>query len=89
MAVTEIIKDCMSKDKILLFFMREITLKMLEHNIDLRAEHVPGVKNVLCDKISRLQVTTELLATHNMNKCPDTVPHRLRPTKSLLDQIQT
>ena len=88
-AVSLIIKDCMTKDDIMLHFLREITLICADLNIDLRAQHVSRVKNVLCDKISRLQVSQELLRAHGMREKPESVPAGLRPTTLLLRQIST
>ena len=88
-AVSHIIKDTMTRDKIILYFLRNVTLKMVQYNIDLRAEHVPGVKNILCDKISRFQVSTELLEKYDMKLRPEPVPVHLQPNKLLLQQATT
>ena len=89
MAVCEIVKKCLSKEKIIVYFLRKLVLQLLIHNIDLRAEHVPGKSNTLCDKLSRFQITEDLLREHNMNAIPDDLPSDLTPNNCWLKQIQT
>ena len=79
MAVKCIINKCSSSDSTVMFFLRKLILLLIRHNIDLRAVHVPGKKNVLCDAISRFQVTPQLLEQHNMLLQPDEIPTQLHP----------
>lgn len=68
-----------SKNKEVMAIMRPFILILLNDNITFKAVHLPGKQNSLCDKISRQQVTAELLRSHGMNLSPTHIPHRLRP----------
>ena len=84
-AVCNIIKHLTSKDKIIQIFLRKLLLKLLKLNVDLRSRHVPGKQNVLCDRISRFQVTPELLQSHKMDDSPTEIPAHLQPESFALD----
>ena len=83
-AVCHIINKFTSKKRIIMYFVRHLVLKLIELNIDLRAVHVPGAQNDLCDAISRFQVTKDLLERHGMRAGPDCVPRGLRPSSWML-----
>ena len=59
--------------------LRPFVLILLQHNINFRAEHIPGIANVLCDKISRQQVTAALLRMQGMKQNPTKIPEQLLP----------
>ena len=44
----------------------------------LRSKHIPGLKNVLCDLISRFKATPEVWLRYGMNMKPERVPDRLK-----------
>ena len=67
-----------------MFFVRRLLLLVIKFNIDLRAFHVPGVQNTLCDSISRFQASPELLQEHGMLPVPEVIPPDISPTPSLL-----
>ena len=50
-AVCYIVNKLTCKKKIIMFFVRKLVLLLIRLNIDLRATHVPGEKNFLCDAI--------------------------------------
>ena len=76
--VVEIINRQTSKSPNIMLFLRKLVLLLLNFNISLRSKHVPGQKNVLCDKISRFQETQQLLEQHNMNLVKDCIPLHLQ-----------
>ena len=78
-AVCYIIRDMTSRDDVILHFLRKLVLLLQHYNIDLRSQHVPGVQNILCDRISRFQVDAELLASHDMEAVPTAIPSFLQP----------
>ena len=78
-AVCYIIRRLTSKDCFIQYFLRKLLMLLIRYNVDLRAQHVPGIKNTLCDAISRFQVTPALLTAHNMDPGPTTVPDELLP----------
>ncbi|XP_071964116.1 uncharacterized protein [Antedon mediterranea] len=59
--------------------IRPLVLVLLTHNIHLTARHIPGIKNVLSDAISRSQVTKKLLKQFGMHQNPLTIPPHLLP----------
>ena len=78
-AVTTIINKQTSKCTKSMTILRPFVLALLQNNINFRAIHIPGVKNVLCDKISRQQVSVRLLLSHGMNIQPSSIPMHLMP----------
>jgi hypothetical protein len=56
-ALVDIINKATSRDFTVMIFVRQLVLACLNFNIVFRARHVPGVKNVFADSLSRLQVT--------------------------------
>ena len=44
-----------------------------------QAQHIPGVENRLCDSISRLRVTAEMLRHYGMQGQPTHIPEHLEP----------
>jgi hypothetical protein len=55
-AVTIIINKQTSKDEQIMVLVRRLVLTCLRYNILFQAYHIPGVKNILADALSRLQV---------------------------------
>ena len=78
-AVCEIVNKLKCKNKYIAEFLRHLVLKLIEYNIDIRAKHIPGKNNILCDKISRFQADAQLLKEHNMEREKTQIPTRLLP----------
>ena len=67
-----------SKKPAIMNIVRPLVLLLMQHNILLRSCHIPGIRNTLCDAISRFQVTASLLRHHNMNSTPSVIPNRYK-----------
>ena len=78
-AVVEIINKQTSKNKYVMKILRPLVLTLMRENISLRCQHVPGIQNVLCDKISRFQVDQSLLLQYGMQTQPAVIPNHLQP----------
>ena len=78
-AVVEIINKQTSRNKKVMEFLRPLILIMMRFNINLKSKHIPGVENILCDKISRFQVSDKLLRLYGMRLSPTPIPHHLQP----------
>lgn len=78
-AVVSPINKQTSKNKLVMVILRKLVLTFLKHNIKFRATHIPGKNNILCDKLSRLQVSRELLEAFGMDTFQTPVPNYLRP----------
>jgi hypothetical protein len=72
--VVEIINKQSARSEYVMAILRPLVLLLIKHNIMLRSVHIPGHKNVLCDRISRFQVTSQMLADYRMNKQSEKVP---------------
>ena len=78
-AVVEILNRQSSRNKICMQIIRPLTLLLIEHNINLKAEHIAGKLNIIPDLISRFQITAQHLREQNMNLEPTPVPQHLLP----------
>ena len=75
--VVDIINNQTSQSDYVMSILRPLVLLLMEYNIMLRSSHIQGLKNVLCDKISRFQVTPHLLTEYNMNPEKEPVPQEV------------
>jgi len=55
LAVVHIINTMSSKSDRVMTLVRVLILQCLQYNIAIKAVHVPGVKNLICDALSRFQ----------------------------------
>ena len=78
-AIVHCINNFTSKDKKLMVLLRHMTLIMLQHNMVVKAVHLPGKLNTVCDALSRQAATGEMLARYNMDLLPTPIPAYLRP----------
>lgn len=78
-AVKEIINKQSCKVDDMMVLVRALVVCCMKRNIAFRAMHIPGVLNVLPDRISRFQVNAELLKSFRMNPEPVQVPSHLLP----------
>ena len=67
-SVVEIMQKQSTKDASCMRLVRHLVLSCLQHNILLRARHIPGLNNCIADVLSRLQ----LAQFHNL--CPKADP---------------
>ena len=79
-ALVHVINKQSCRDKHLMFFVRELVLVCLGHNVHFKAKHIPGLHNKLADSLSRLQLQTfKQLALAHMQPFPTEIPHHLQP----------
>lgn len=79
-ALVHVINKSSCKDQNLMVFVRALVLCCLKNNILFRAKHIAGVKNVLADSLSRLQITRfRELAPACMHSVPTQIPLHLLP----------
>lgn len=71
-AVVHIINKLSSKSEPVMCLIRVLTLRCLQLNVLVKACHVEGIKNVLCDALSRLQLRRfrELAPDADLNPAP-------------------
>ena len=85
MAVVHILNKQSSKCHFIMQILRPLVLILLNHNIHLRSTHLPGVLNILCDAISRSQVTPRLLHQYGVHDQPTPIPQHLLPANFKLN----
>ena len=76
-AVVQVINKQTTKSLDIMVLVRALTLKCLKLNIVLRAEHIPGCKNVIADSLSRLQITRFRQLAPEADDCPASIPSLL------------
>lgn len=77
MAVVQVVNSMTSKSEKLMVLLREITIHCLKLNIVIKAKHINGVKNVLTDALSRLQVDKFRRLAPGAEKEPAKIPDHL------------
>ena len=78
-SVCQIINKQSSKHPFIMKIVRSLFLLLVKYNIHLKCQHIPGINNTLCDKISRFQITNDVLMLANMNKARTNIPDSLLP----------
>jgi len=89
LAVVKVLNKQSSKDKDLMSLVRPLVLTLIKYNISLKSKHIPGLKNILCDAISRFQVTPQMLARYSMRSQPEQIPFSLLPNNFTLQSKKT
>ena len=79
MAAMHIINKQTSKDKLVMNMVRYLVLTLLTYNIDLRAKHIPGKSNIICDLLSRFQTHKARRLLPALHQSPVTVTHEWLP----------
>ena len=59
--------------------LRPFVLLLLNYNVNLKAVHIPGSSYILCDAMSRMQETPQLLTQYGMQPHTAPIPHHLLP----------
>ena len=77
MAVVQAINKMTSKSDDMMTLLRIFTLKCLEYNLLVKAEHIPGFKNSIADSLSRLQFERFRELAPLAQKAPDEIPQHL------------
>jgi hypothetical protein len=90
-AVVQIVNSLSSKSEQVMQLVRVLTLYCLKYNILLKAQHVPGVKNEICDALSRFQLERFRKLAPEAAKDPVPVPTMVwdvftRPLRNWLEQ---
>lgn len=78
-AITQIINKQSSKDAKIMVLVRKLVMICMQYNITFKSLHVPGKLNILPDKLSRFQVSPQLLREYGMERVPVAVPDHLLP----------
>ena len=74
MAVVQVINKQTGKDRNIMKLLRRFIVHCLKFSILFRAKHVPGIDNVLSDKLSRLQIAEFHRLAPQMDQFPVEVP---------------
>ena len=78
-AICDIINKLTSKDKEIMVLVRSLVLVCMQYNVRFCSLHLTSKQNFRADKLSRLQVSRELLSSWGMNLQPHRVPTQLLP----------
>ncbi|XP_060583687.1 uncharacterized protein LOC132739884 isoform X1 [Ruditapes philippinarum] len=73
-AVVHILNKLTSKSEMVMCIVRVLTLRCLKLNILIKASHVPGCQNNICDALSRFQLTRFRELAPNADEIPCLVP---------------
>lgn len=84
-SVVHVINKQTAKDTKMLGLLRAMVLICLRNNIFFRARHIPGVRNVLADSLSRLQVDKFHTLSRGMDPAPTPLPAHLLPENWVID----
>lgn len=76
-AVVSILNKLSSKSEAVMCLVCFLTLQCLKLNISVKATHIPGRKNEICDALSRLQLSQFRELALEVNLCPHPAPEFL------------
>ena len=79
MAVKSILNKQSSRNKTAMRIVRPLVLALVRYNIHLRMFFVPGVCNVIPDRLSRFQADREFLRCQGLAPTPTAVPEQIMP----------
>lgn len=77
LSVVHILNTQTSKSEQIMVMVRALTLKCLQHNIVLKAEHIPGYTNNITDSLSRFQMARFRELAPNAEREPELMPTQL------------
>ena len=80
LAIVTIINKQSSKCPKIMSLIRPLVLELLKHNIRFTSQHIPSVRNTICDDISRTQDITAIPARFGLAPSPTPIPAALLPT---------
>ena len=80
LAIVTIINKQTSKCPLIMSLIRPLVLELLQQNIRFISEHIPGIKNITCDYISRTQDIATIPTRFGMEPFPTPIPEALLPT---------
>ena len=83
-SVCQIINKQSSKHPFIMKIVRSLFLLLVKYNIHLKCQHIPGINNTLCDKISRFQITNDVLMNHDSQHEQSTNKHPRFPSSTQL-----
>ena len=78
-AIVEIINKQSSKCPKIMSILRPLILTLLNNNLTFYATYINTKNNILCDRISRQVVDSNLLQVYRMKAHPETIPDHLLP----------
>ena len=78
-AVCDIINYNTSKNKRAMVIVRKLFLVLIAYNIHLKARHIAGKLNCICDKLSRFQVGEKWLREKGLDDKKQDIPAHLWP----------
>jgi len=84
MAVVHILNNQTSRCSNIMRVVRKLVILLANNNIYIKAFHIPGSLNVLCDALSRFKNCNSLLSQYGMDACPSEIPHMLLPKNFML-----
>ena len=73
-AVVHVINKQTAKDPYLMKLLRRLVVQCMKCNILFVSKHVPGLENILSDRLSRLQIAEFKRLAPHMDKYPTVVP---------------
>ena len=79
-AVVHIINKQTAKDHELMKLLRKLVLSAMKFNVNIKARHIPGLKNVKADMLSRFQIQRALETFPELDREPVHLPTHLLPT---------
>jgi len=84
-SIVHVINKQTAKDTKMFGLLPVMVLICLRNNIVFRACHIPGVRNVLADSLSRLQVDKFHTLSRYMDPAPTPLPAHLLPENWVID----
>lgn len=79
LAIVHVINKQSSKSKPVMSVLRKLVLSLLHHKILLKAQHIPGSNNIICDYLSRQVAQSQKMLQFGMKPSPTSITTNLQP----------
>lgn len=57
LSIVQVVNKQPSRDPLIMVLVRRLVLAAMKHNMQFQAEWLPGISNVVADRLSRFQIT--------------------------------
>lgn len=84
LSIVHCLNNQTSKDKTIMRMLRIIVLQSLKFNFRFASKHISSKSNIICDKLSRFQISEAKALAKHLKEEPEQIPPEVSPDSMLL-----